>query len=113
MLKSGKVIAEGTPSELKSALGGDWLEIVLHPGVDTVPVEQIVQQVASGAIRIDRENNRVSVPVTDRTKSLIAVATALAEARIEPQDIALRRPTLDEVFIHLTTEADKQLEVAA
>jgi ABC-2 type transport system ATP-binding protein len=113
MLKSGKVIAEGTPSDLKSALGGDWLDIVLHLGVDTAPVEQIVQQVASGAIRIDRENNRVSVPVTDRTKSLIAVATALAEARIEPQDIALRQPTLDEVFIHLTTEADKQLEIVA
>ncbi len=115
MLKAGKVIAEGTPNELKSALGGDWLDIVLQPGVDTSPVEQIVQQVASGAIRIDREINRVSVPVTNHTRSLIAVATALAEARIEPHDIALRRPTLDEVFLHLTgsTEADNTLEVAA
>jgi ABC-2 type transport system ATP-binding protein len=115
MLKAGKVIAEGTPNELKSALGGDWIDIVLQPGVDISPVEQIVQQIAAGAIRIDRAVNRVSVPVTDRTRSLIAVTTALAEARIEPHDIVLRRPTLDEVFIHLTgsIQADNTLEVAA
>jgi ABC-2 type transport system ATP-binding protein len=115
MLKAGTVIAEGTPSELKSALGGDWLDIVLQPGADTGPVEQIVQQVASSAIHIDREVNRISVPVRDRTRSLIAVATGLAEARIEPHDISLRRPTLDEVFIHLTSsaEAGTTQEVAA
>jgi ABC-2 type transport system ATP-binding protein len=115
MLKEGKVIAEGTPNELKSALGGDWIDIVLEPGVDPAPVAQLVQPIAAGAIHIDREINRVSIPVTHRTKSLIAVATVLAEAQIEPQDIALRRPTLDEVFIHLTgsAEADNQLEVAA
>jgi ABC-2 type transport system ATP-binding protein len=115
MLKAGKVIAEGTPKELKSALGGDWIDIVLQPGVDISPVEQIVQQVAAGTIRIDRAVNRVSVPVTDRTRSLIAVTTALAEARIEPHDIVLRQPTLDEVFIHLTgsLQADNILEVAA
>jgi ABC-2 type transport system ATP-binding protein len=115
MLKAGKVIAEGTPKELKSALGGDWIDIVLQPGVDISPVEQIVQQVAAGTIRIDRAVNRVSVPVTDRTRSLIAVTTALAEARIEPHDIVLRQPTLDEVFIHLTgsIQADNTLEVAA
>jgi ABC-2 type transport system ATP-binding protein len=40
--------------------------------------------------------------VADRTRALIAVATALAEARLEPDDLTLRRPTLDEVFLHLT-----------
>jgi ABC-2 type transport system ATP-binding protein len=114
MLKEGSVIAEGSPNELKSALGGDWLDIVLSPGVDTVTVAQIVQQVASGEIRIDREVNRISIPVTDRTRTLISVAAALSEARIEPEDISLRRPTLDEVFIHLTgsAAADNKLEAA-
>jgi ABC-2 type transport system ATP-binding protein len=115
MLKEGKVIATGSPNELKSALGGDWIDIVLHPGIDSVPVAQLVQPVAAGAIRSDPESNRVSVPVADRTRSLIAVAAALAQAGIEPQDIVLRRPTLDEVFLHLTDAgaADKHLEVAA
>ena len=106
MLKEGRVIAEGTPDELKSALGGDWVDIILSPGVDTAPVMQIVQQVASGDIRVDADFNRISVPVSDRTRALVAVATALSEARIEPEDLTLRRPTLDEVFIHLTGSAE-------
>jgi ABC-2 type transport system ATP-binding protein len=102
ILKAGRVIAEGAPDELKSALGGDWLDIVVSPGVDTSVVAQIVQPLAWGDIRIDAEVGRMSVPVRDRTKALVTVATALAEAQIEPEDISLRRPTLDEVFIHLT-----------
>jgi ABC-2 type transport system ATP-binding protein len=105
MLKEGRVIAEGTPDQLKSAMGSDWLDMVLSPGDNVGAVAQIVQQVASGDLHLDAEANRISVPVQDRTKALITVATALAEAHIEPQDISLRRPTLDEVFIHLTGSA--------
>jgi ABC-2 type transport system ATP-binding protein len=105
ILKEGRIIAEGTPDDLKSALGGDWLDLALSPGEDTDVVVQIVQPVASGNIRIDSEANRISVPVTDRVNALVTVATALSEARIELEDISLRRPTLDEVFIHLTGSA--------
>ena len=112
MLKEGRVIAEGTPDSLKSALGGDWLDIVVRPGVETVTVAQVVKPVACGDIRIDTQANRISVPVTDRMRALVTVATALSEARIEPEDLALRRPTLDEVFLHLTgpVEAENTLE---
>lgn len=115
MLKAGRVIAEGTPDELKATLGGDWLDIVLGPADDREAVTQIVQQVASGDIRINPEANRISVPVAHRTKALVFVATALSEAHIEPEDISLRRPTLDEVFIHLTGSANAEptLEVAS
>jgi ABC-2 type transport system ATP-binding protein len=105
MLKAGRVIAEGAPDELKSALGGDWLDIVLSPGADFDPVTQIARQVASGEIHINVEVNRISVPVIDRTRALVTVASALSEAQIEPEDISLRRPTLDEVFFHLTGSA--------
>jgi ABC-2 type transport system ATP-binding protein len=114
MLKDGRVIAEGTPDELKAVLGGDWLDIVMPPGVETAAVVQIVKPVATGDIHIDAQMNRISIPVTDRTRSLVTVATALSEAGIEPEDLALRRPTLDEVFLHLTapTTEDHSLEVA-
>jgi ABC-2 type transport system ATP-binding protein len=108
MLKEGRIIAEGTPDSLKSALGGDWLDIVLRPDDDTGIVAQIVKPVAQGDISIDREDNQISVPVTNRTKALVTVAMALSEAGIEPEDISLRRPTLDEVFLHLTGPAGSE-----
>jgi ABC-2 type transport system ATP-binding protein len=108
MLKAGRVIAEGTPDELKSASGGDWIDIALSPGADTGPVAQLVRQVASGELRIEAETNRISVPVTDRTRSLVNLAAILSEARIDPEDISLRRPTLDEVFLHLTSSSEAE-----
>lgn len=103
MLKDGCVIAEGTPEELKSAFSADWLDIILYPGTDITSVAQIIQRAASGDIQVDMEANRVSVPAKDRVKALVSVATALSQAQISPEDIQLRRPSLDEVFIHLTS----------
>jgi ABC-2 type transport system ATP-binding protein len=113
MLKEGRVIAEGTPDQLKSALGGDWLEIVIGTGVDLSGVAQIVRPAAAGDVRIDADAGRLSIPVQNRTRALVRVATALAEAQIEPEDIVLRRPTLDEVFIHLTGSANPGQEATA
>jgi ABC-2 type transport system ATP-binding protein len=67
ILKEGRVIAEGTPDQLKSALGGDWLDIVVSQDAEVSAVVQIVQRVASGDSHIDTETNRISVPVADRT----------------------------------------------
>jgi ABC-2 type transport system ATP-binding protein len=100
MLKAGKVVAEGTPDELKTQLGSDRLEIVLADPADVPRVVQLAGSLADGEIRV--VDVRVSVPVKDRTKALVVMANSLHEARIEPEDITLRRPTLDEVFLHLT-----------
>jgi ABC-2 type transport system ATP-binding protein len=115
ILKEGRVIAEGTPDALKAELGGDWLDIVLRTEGETTTVAQIVKSVAHGNIRIDTQVNRISIPVTDRTRALVTVAAALSEAGIEPEDLALRRPTLDEVFLHLTgsTKEEHSQEVAS
>jgi ABC-2 type transport system ATP-binding protein len=51
---------------------------------------------------VDRETRRLSTPVRDRVASLTEVVRALDDAGIAAEDIALRRPTLDEVFLHLT-----------
>ncbi|MEV4266458.1 ATP-binding cassette domain-containing protein [Kribbella sp. NPDC049584] len=100
MLKAGKVVAEGTPDELKTQLGSDRLEIVLADPADLSRVVALARPLADGEIRV--VDVRVSVPVKDRTKALVVMANSLHEARIEPEDITLRRPTLDEVFLHLT-----------
>jgi ABC-2 type transport system ATP-binding protein len=115
MLKEGRVITEGTPDSLKSALGGDWLDIVVRSDTDLSVVAHLVKPVAQGDIDIDSRDNRISVPITDRTKALVAVVTAFSQAGIEPEDLTLRRPTLDEVFLHLTGPAgsENSLEVAS
>ncbi|MFI5710607.1 ATP-binding cassette domain-containing protein [Kribbella sp. NPDC051620] len=100
MLKAGKVVAEGTPDALKAQLGADWLDLVLT-ATDQVPlVLQLTERLADGDVQVD--DLKVSIPVKDRTRALVEVATMLQEAKIEPADITLRRPTLDEVFLHLT-----------
>ncbi|MFB6719699.1 ATP-binding cassette domain-containing protein [Kribbella sp. NPDC056345] len=100
MLKDGKVVAEGTPDQLKTQLGSDWLDLVLVDPAQVEQVRRLAEPLADGEIRV--EGTRISVPVKDRTRALTVMANSLHEARIEPEDITLRRPTLDEVFLHLT-----------
>jgi ABC-2 type transport system ATP-binding protein len=100
MLRAGKVVAEGTPDQLKSQLGSDWLDLVLTDPTEVQRVVELVGPLADGEIRV--HDVTISVPVKDRTRALVAMANSLHEARIEPADITLRRPTLDEVFLQLT-----------
>jgi ABC-2 type transport system ATP-binding protein len=100
MLKAGRVVAEGTPDELKTQLGSDWLDLVLSDPAEVQRVVELAGPLADGEIRVT--GVRVSVPVEDRTRALVVMANSLHQARIEPADITLRRPTLDEVFLHLT-----------
>lgn len=106
ILKEGRDIAEGTPDELKTSIGGDWLDIQLNPGADLNSIVPMVSPLAAGPFHIDEAAARISVPVLDRTKALVTVAMGLSAVGIEPEDISLRRPTLDEVFIHLTSQTN-------
>ena len=57
---------------------------------------------AARGASVDADRRLVSAPVTDRMAALSGVVRALEEAGIEAEDIAVRRPTLDEVFLRLT-----------
>jgi ABC-2 type transport system ATP-binding protein len=100
MLAHGRIVAGGTPSELKARAGDDWIELVPRDAADVARVAQVVAPWASGNIR--SANGRVQVPVIDRTTSLLATASALRDSGIAFQDISIRTPTLDEVFLQLT-----------
>ncbi|MBC3982928.1 ATP-binding cassette domain-containing protein [Streptomyces sp. AC536] len=99
----GRAIAEGTADELKSTIGGDRIDVVLHRA-DDLPTAASVLGMAARAdgIETDEDALRISAPVADRVAALTETVRALAAAGIEARDIALRRPTLDEVFLHLT-----------
>ncbi|MGW2152866.1 ATP-binding cassette domain-containing protein [Nonomuraea sp. NPDC001699] len=103
VIDSGRVVAEGTPEALKSKLGGDRLHVVINDPGRLDEAAAILSATASGAAELDRDTRHVSAPVADRVSALTRVLPALAAAGIEAEDVALRRPTLDEVFLNLTT----------
>jgi ABC-2 type transport system ATP-binding protein len=100
VINHGKVIAEGTADELKSKTGGDRIDVVLR---DTAQLARAASLLPGDAV-VDEDRRLVSASVSDRMASLTATVRALEAAGIEPEDIAVRRPTLDEVFMHLTKE---------
>ncbi|MFI7126492.1 ATP-binding cassette domain-containing protein [Nonomuraea sp. NPDC050153] len=102
VIDGGRVVAEGTPDELKSKLGGDRLDVVIHDPARVDEAAAIVGGVASGPAEVDRDTRHVSAPVGERVRALTQALAALAAAGIEAEDVALRRPTLDEVFLNLT-----------
>ncbi|QBD74754.1 ATP-binding cassette domain-containing protein [Ktedonosporobacter rubrisoli] len=102
VIDSGRVIAEGTPDQLKSKIGGDRIDIVLQSPTDLETTAALIQRIAGNEVEVKRDMCQVSAPVQDRVAALTDVARELQNVGIVAQDIALRRPTLDEVFLHLT-----------
>ena len=101
VIDHGRVIAEDSPEALKSALGGDWIDVVLHEPAFVGVAAELLGRISGSAPEVDPELRRVSAAVGDRMGALTAVVHELGDAA---EDIALRRPTLDEVFLHLTEE---------
>jgi ABC-2 type transport system ATP-binding protein len=96
------VVAEGTPDALKSKIGGDRLDVVVRDPRRLAEAAAIIERVTGAPAEPDRDTARLSAPVSDRVRTLTAALNALAAAGIEAEDVALRRPTLDEVFLQLT-----------
>jgi ABC-2 type transport system ATP-binding protein len=101
VLDNGRVVAEGTPDQLKKDLGGDRLDVVLHDAAGLPAAAATVERVTGAAAETDPDRRLVSAPVRDRVTALTAATRALQEAGLAVEDVALRRPTLDEVFLHL------------
>ena len=102
VIDQGRVIAEGSPDELKSRLGGDRIDVVIARADQLAATAATVARAAGAAAEANPDTRRVSAPVRDRVVALTEAARALHAAGIAVEDIALRRPTLDEVFLHLT-----------
>jgi ABC-2 type transport system ATP-binding protein len=116
VIDAGRAIAEGAPEQLKSGIGGDRISVVVRGTEELTAAAGIVGRVCDADPEVDRDDRRVSAPVGDRVTALMEVVRALDEAGIVAEDIALRRPTLDEVFLRLTghrAEEAGDKEVAA
>jgi daunorubicin resistance ABC transporter ATP-binding subunit len=102
VLAAGRVIATGTADQLKARVGGDRLELQAPPGEDAAPLAAALTGLGENAPTVDADTGRVIVPVQDGPGVVVEVATRLANAGLRVADLALRRPTLDDVFLTLT-----------
>ena len=103
VIDRGRVIAEGTGSELKDRVGGQILEVELSNAAQRERAQTVLAGVGCGEPEPDERPDRLTLPAPRDGLELVAEAAAeLRRAEIGVSDLGLRRPTLDDVFLQLT-----------
>jgi ABC-2 type transport system ATP-binding protein len=102
IIDRGNIIAGGTADQLKAELGGDVIELrVGHPG-DVDKAADALATLADGGLFVDRARQRITLPAPNGAAMLAAALARLNDASLKIDDIGIRRPSLDEVFLALT-----------
>jgi ABC-2 type transport system ATP-binding protein len=108
VIDHGQVIAEGTSDELKDQVGGEALEITLEAAGDAEAAIAALDGFCSAPP--ERDGVVLRVPVAERKGTIAAAVQRLNDAGVGIDDIAMRRPTLDDVFLNLTGHAAEEAE---
>lgn len=102
IIDHGKVIAQGTPAELKALTGREVIEVRARNAADLPDLARALAHVGSDRARLDPAAGRLTLAVSAGPLAITTAVRALGELGIEVDDIGLRRPTLDEVFLAVT-----------
>jgi ABC-2 type transport system ATP-binding protein len=102
IIDHGRTVAAGTPAELKRRIGGNVIEVHVRNGQELAKVAESLRRIDDGDAQIDEATRRVSVGVDHGSDWLIAALRSVQATGVEIDDIALRQPNLDEVFLALT-----------
>lgn len=102
VIDNGRVVAGGTPAQLKAQVGGHRLELHTLLGTDPRQLAAALAGLGTGPPMVDVAACRVVLPVDDGPTILPELAARLAASNLAVADMALRRPTLDDVFLTLT-----------
>jgi ABC-2 type transport system ATP-binding protein len=116
VIDHGRVIAEGTADELKSQVGGERLEITVSDSAHVQATVSALAPLAAGEPSADEERRTVTVPVSGGAAVLADALRRLDAEGVSLDDVGLRRPTLDDVFLSLTghaAEAEPEIQEAA
>jgi ABC-2 type transport system ATP-binding protein len=105
VIDTGRVIAEGSPAELKGRVGGERVEVTTATPGAAPQAAQALARIADGEIRVDAQRGTIIVPVRGGSRSLMDAVRLLDASSVDVADIGLRRPTLDDVFLSLTGHA--------
>jgi ABC-2 type transport system ATP-binding protein len=108
VIDGGKVIAEGTPAELKASVGGQRLLITLAAGSSATAAAAALRPFATGTVSPDEQNRLLEVPVIAADGLATEVVRALDAAGVKVNDIAVRGASLDDVFLTLTGRAAEE-----
>ncbi|GAU65149.1 putative multidrug ABC transporter ATP-binding protein [Streptomyces sp. NBRC 110611] len=106
----GKVIARGTSDQLKARTGGERVEVVVHAPEHLGIADEVLRGFGKGEGTIEPQLRKLTIPVTGGAKLLAEVIRELDTRGVGIDDIGLRRPTLDDVFISLTGHAAESAE---
>jgi ABC-2 type transport system ATP-binding protein len=113
VIDHGRVIASGTSTELKDRLGSDVLDVTITESMRLDEAAQLIADFGDGEATIDLVRRLISLPAHGGAKTVLAVAGRLDAAGIGLDNIALRRPSLDDVFLSLTGHATRQNTIGA
>jgi ABC-2 type transport system ATP-binding protein len=112
VIDEGRVIARGTSEQLKEQVGGAHLNVVLTSEFDATSAAQILERIGSGNVQIEDDRRKLSVPVGSVPGLMSFVIRELDGVNIQVDDIALTRPTLDDVFLTLTGHTADEMGAA-
>ena len=102
VIDNGKVIAEGTADDLKSQVGGERLEITVGDEAHVGAAVELLGPLAAGELTVEEGRRSLVVPVSGGAAVLADALRRLDAAGVRVDDVGLRRPTLDDVFLTLT-----------
>lgn len=102
VIDQGRVVAEGSPDELKRSVGGVRIDLEVKDPASLGVARRALLQAVGREPQVDAEARRITVEVAGGAQMLTAAMRELDLTRVALEDIALRRPTLDEVFLRLT-----------
>jgi ABC-type multidrug transport system ATPase subunit len=113
VLERGALIATGTAAELKQRIGGDVLELRARTAMDVERLRSLLSGLGAAEPVVDLRWQRLTLPTSDPINTLLAAAQRIQESGIEVEDLGLRRPSLDDVFLTLTGSGDARLTPAS
>jgi ABC-2 type transport system ATP-binding protein len=102
VIDHGRIVAEGTPDQLKKQVGGEAIDLVIGDPGRIGEVISLIQKTFGGEVNRTEVDGGLALAAPDGADTLVRLVRLMDDADIAIRDVALRRPTLDDVFMRLT-----------